>query len=126
MKYLFDTHVHTKESSSCSRIPAKEMVRMYRDAGYSGVVVTDHYHDGFFDGPFFSNISWERKVDHFLRGYYAAKEEEDKTGFKILMGMEINFTPYNIDFLTFGFDRQFLVDNPRMWMLTLKYFSQLC
>lgn len=40
--------------------------------------------------------------------------------------MEINFTPYNIDFLAFGVTEQFLKENPRLWSLTLKHFSSLC
>lgn len=126
MKYLFDLHVHTKESSSCSRTPAREMVHLYQEKGFSGCVVTDHYHDGFFDGPYYNNVSWEQKVDHFLRGYRTAKEEGDRIGFQVLLGMEINFTPYNIDFLAFGITERFLKENPRMWALTLKHFSALC
>ena len=40
-KYLYETHLHTKESSKCGLVPAAEMVRKYRNAGYTGIVITD-------------------------------------------------------------------------------------
>lgn len=41
-KYLTELHLHTKESSSCSQIPAKEMVEEYKNQGYATIVITDH------------------------------------------------------------------------------------
>ncbi len=41
-KYLTELHLHTKESSSCSQIPAKEMIQEYKKQGYSTIVITDH------------------------------------------------------------------------------------
>ena len=34
--------MHTKESSSCSEIPAKQMIETYKKEGYSTIVITDH------------------------------------------------------------------------------------
>ena len=43
-KFLLDMHMHTKETSSCGEVPAAEGVRLYKEAGYQGVMITDHYH----------------------------------------------------------------------------------
>lgn len=48
MEYRYDLHVHTSEVSACGSIPAKEVVRLYHQAGYDGLVITDHYADYFF------------------------------------------------------------------------------
>ena len=40
---LIELHLHTSESSPCGRVPAKKGMTMYREAGYDGVVVTDHF-----------------------------------------------------------------------------------
>lgn len=37
-KYLTELHLHTKESSVCSRIPAKEMLEAYQKEGYSTII----------------------------------------------------------------------------------------
>ena len=41
-EYLTEIHLHTKESSSCSEIPAREMVKAYKKEGYSTIIITDH------------------------------------------------------------------------------------
>lgn len=46
--YLYDTHVHTSESSPCGRLNAQETVRLYSQAGFSGFCITDHYTRDFF------------------------------------------------------------------------------
>ena len=38
-----ETHLHTAEVSSCSKIKAREMIRKYYEAGYSTVFVSDHF-----------------------------------------------------------------------------------
>ena len=42
--YLFDTHVHTKESSSCGGVAAADIVARYKKLGYDGIIITDHVH----------------------------------------------------------------------------------
>ena len=37
-----DLHVHTSEVSGCGKVPAAEMVRLYHEAGYDAIVITDH------------------------------------------------------------------------------------
>ena len=41
--HKYDTHVHTSETSICGKVDAKTLVRLYKKAGYTGVVITDHY-----------------------------------------------------------------------------------
>ena len=43
MTYLYDCHVHTAETSWCGRVPAGEMAQLYKQAGYTGIVIIDHY-----------------------------------------------------------------------------------
>ena len=43
MKY--EIHSHTKETSQCAKISAKELVEKYKELGYSGIVITNHYSD---------------------------------------------------------------------------------
>ena len=50
-QYLYDTHIHTIETSPCGKIHAAETVRYYADHGYTGLVITDHLHPDFFRKP---------------------------------------------------------------------------
>jgi len=86
-----ETHLHTAESSCCGDVPASELVRLYKDAGYSTIFVTDHYTHEWF-APHEGNAKeFEEKVDHFLLGYRLAKEEGDRIGVTVLLGAELKF-----------------------------------
>lgn len=123
--FKFDAHVHTSETSPCGKIKGSELVHLYKKAGYSGVIITDHYHDGFFEGLFNSKVSWEEKVDSFLRGYLSAYNEGRKIGINVILGMEINFAPFDIDFLVYGIDETFLKENEKLYSLNLGTFREL-
>ena len=60
--YLTELHLHTKESSSCSNIPAKEMIEAYNKKQYSTIVITDHCSKRKMDR--LGNISWKQKMDN--------------------------------------------------------------
>jgi hypothetical protein len=62
--YRYDTHVHTSETSSCCHVRGEEAARFYKKADYSGIVITDHYYEEFFNGVECS--SWNDKIEEFL------------------------------------------------------------
>ena len=41
-----DPHVHTDESSICGKIPAKEVVNLYKNAGFDTIFITDGESEG--------------------------------------------------------------------------------
>ena len=43
MKYKYEMHCHTNMVSQCGRVHPKEIVELYRENGFSGIVVTEHY-----------------------------------------------------------------------------------
>jgi len=121
--YKYDTHVHTSEVSYCGKVPAEEAVRLYKDAGYDGIVITDHFFDLYFEA--LGDISWNEKIDCYLEGYRTACEAGKAIGLKVLLGMEIRF-PENInDYLVFGIDEEFLRKNRELYRLGLRKFRAL-
>lgn len=119
-QYLYDMHVHTVETSFCGRVSGKELVHLYKAAGYDGVVITDHYYDGFFEA--LPPMPWNEKIDAFLDGYSAALAEGIKEGLHVLMGMEIRFTESFNDYLVYGVHRDLLIAYPELYKLGLKDF----
>lgn len=121
--YKYETHLHTDETSPCGKVPAEEVVRIYKEAGYTGIAVTDHYFNGFFDmHPF---ISWDKKINLFLSGYKKAFTEGQRLGLDVLLGMEIRFSENANDYLVYGFDEVFLRENKKLYKLGLKAFREL-
>ena len=119
---LFDTHVHTRETSLCAAVPAVQLVRMYKTAGYDGIVITDHYHRQFFEP--LKGLPWEEQADRFLRGYRAAREEGERVGLTVLPGMEIRFPENDNDYLVFGLDEDYIQKHPMLFLLGLTRFRE--
>ncbi|AGC67499.1 PHP domain protein [Thermoclostridium stercorarium subsp. stercorarium DSM 8532] len=124
MKYFkFDTHVHTSETSPCGKVDAKTVVQLYKKAGYHGIVITDHYIREYFEG--LPHLSWNQKIDEYLKGYFTALEEGRKTGLRVLLGIELRFDENSNDYLVYGFDPDFLYRNPKLYEMGLKNFRKL-
>jgi len=121
--YKYEPHFHTAETSFCGKVAAKQAVRLYHKAGYTGIVVTDHYFRGFFEMHFFA--SFDRKIDMFLKGYKLALEEGRKLGMDIHLGMEIRFDENANDYLVYGIDEAFLREHKKLYAMTLKQFREL-
>ena len=119
---LIDTHVHTSEVSSCGKVSAKDMVNYYKKAGYDGVIITDHYYDGFFER--LSCDRWADKADCYLSGYRAALEEGNKIGLKVYLGMELRFEGSLEDYLIYGIDEEYIIENPELYKHSLESFKE--
>ena len=121
--FRIDTHIHTSETSACGNIKAREVVRLYDQAGYQGIIITDHYYDGFF--RMLGQMSWENKIEHYLRGYHIACEEGVKLGLKVFLGMELRFTEGPNDYLVYGITEEYLRTHREIHHLGLKEFHKL-
>lgn len=109
MKYTYEVHLHTDESSICGRTPAREYIPFYIDQGYDGIVVTDH----FYGNPSYvpdRSEPWEKQVSQYCRGYEEALDEGLRRGLKVFFGIEQQFA--NDECLVYGPDRQWLLDHP--------------
>lgn len=122
-RYYYDTHVHTKESSACGRVAGRQAVRLYKAAGYDGIIITDHYTRRFFHNC--AGRTWDEKLDCYLAGYREAREEGEKIGLKVLLGAELALeNPYN-DFLLMGIREDFLREYPKLYRLSSKELYEL-
>ena len=122
MKYMYETHFHTADVSTCARIDALSAAELYKNAGYSGVVVTDHFSQDCLDNKYEGN-SWKEKVDYFLRGYRNAKKLASDD-FAVILALEARFENDN-DYLVYGVDEDFLYENEWFTKMTIKQFKKL-
>lgn len=120
MPYLTELHAHTTEVSPCADLTAPEVAERYIAAGYSTLVVTDHYCDYVIDN---AGNSWEEKIDHYLTGYRSMKEYA-KGRLNVLLGCELRFLENHNDYLVYGMDEDFLFAHPELHRMTLKTFSE--
>lgn len=100
-----EMHAHTCEVSQCAVISAKELVDGYREAGYDGIVITNHFDRGTL--AVLGNTP-EEQYQAYLRGYELAKEEGDRIGLTVILGMEIRLNCGPEDFLVYGVTEDFI------------------
>lgn len=118
-----ETHLHTAEVSPCAHKRAKEIVRAYKEAGYSTVFVTDHFQTNTVDS--YGDIPWADKMAIFLAGYYIAKCEGDKIGVNVLPGAEICFAGVSNHYLAYGISKEFLDKYPELHTYGIEKFSEI-
>lgn len=121
----FELHAHTSQSSHCGRVPAAEGVAAYKRAGYSGVVITDHFEPT--NVECFPGTPIER-AKTWLGGYEASKAAGDLLGIAVLFGLEARLPDYtgDNDYLIFGVEPSFVLENPELYRLDLPGLHELC
>lgn len=107
-KYKYEIHCHTDETSNCGRVPAARLVEIYKERGYDGVVITDHYSQMTFKEK--DAFKAGKLYDQFLLGYRTAKEAAGDD-FTVLLGMELRGWCSAIDFLVYGMTEDFVKSN---------------
>lgn len=118
MKY--ELHSHTTETSQCAQITAKELVEKYKELGYSGIVITNHYSDF----TFFLKEMFNKKLrsEHYLKGYREAKKYETED-FSVLLGLELRFFLNGNDYLIYGITEELIEKSPFLLPMYLKRTS---
>ncbi len=98
-KYKIELHAHTKPVSPCSEIPPAELISRYKAKGFDAVVITNHMINFLFDGK-----TDTEAIEYYLDGYRQTKDEGEKQGIKVLLGLEMRFPENANDYLVFGVD----------------------
>ena len=121
MEFLYETHMHTSEVSRCAVSTAAQQVIAYKKRGYTGIIITDHFVNGYTNCP--KDLPWEKKMNFVVSGYNEAKKAGDIHGLDVFLGWE--FTVRGADFLTYGLGMDFLLENPNLDRLSIEAYSTL-
>ena len=118
----YDLHVHTSEVSGCGMVPGARMAELYAQAGYGGIVITDHFTRY---QRFAGEQDPRRRADAFLAGYRAARRAGEALGLTVLPGLELRFDHGDEDFLVFGVDEEWIYAHSDAYHLGRKAFHRL-
>lgn len=122
MEYKYEIHCHTKEVSRCAQISVEKLIEKYKEAGYSGIVLTDHYSPMTFDIPDF--FSKKKAIDHYLRAWRIAEKYNDEN-FTVLLGMELRFYATVNDYIIYGVTEDMLYELPFLLSVYIKRASKM-
>ena len=108
--YLYETHLHTCNSSKCASLTGAEMAKAAKAAGYAGIIVTDHNWHG--NNCLDASLSWEQWINEFCKGYESAKTQGDEIGLDVFFAYEAGYQ--GTEFLIYGVDKEWLIKHPEI------------
>ena len=123
MKYRYELHCHTANVSRCATIEPEKAVELYKQKGYDGMVITNHYScQTFLTRHMFAP---QKETEFYLSDYYKALEAAGGD-FTVLLGMEIRFYGNGNDYLVYGMTREFLEKYGNLMAYYPRRFYKLC
>lgn len=108
--YKYETHLHTSPVSACAHWSVKEALKFYKNLGYDGVFITNHFIDG--------NISVDRskpyaeKIEFYFSDYEKGVKIGKEIGIKVFSGVEQSYR--GTDFLIYGLDKEWFLKHPQI------------
>lgn len=108
--FIYETHMHTCQASACGKSPGKDYIQKYIDAGFSGIMITDHFFRG--NCKIDRHLPWRQRIELFCRGYEDALEAGYKFNFPVFFGWEEYYE--GDEYLIYGVDKQWMLEHPEM------------
>lgn len=118
--YRYEPHMHTMEASACAHSGGAEMAEKYKAAGYTGIIVTDHFFNGNSAVP--RNLPWSERIELFCSGYEHALARGREIGLDVFFGFE--YGDGGSDFLIYGLDKEWLLKNDFILEMELTRFLE--
>lgn len=118
----WELHAHCCETSRCGHVPAETLVKSYSGAGFTGLVLTDHY-----NAPTLDALTGtpEEKVEKWLRGYEIARRTGEECGLRVLFGLEARLPDSENDYLIYGATPELLREHALLYRMTLPQLHAL-
>ena len=115
-RYLYETHLHTSAVSACARNSGEEMAVACKNAGYAGVIVTEHNWGG--NSTLNRKMPWEDYVELFCQGYDSMKYTGNQIGLSVFFGWEAGYR--GTEFLIYGLDKTWLLAHEEIRRATIE------
>ena len=119
--YYYETHLHTRPASGCARWSAAEAVRYYKDAGYAGIFITNHFLDDAI--PELRALPYEQQIQLFFKDFEEGQQAGREVGLKVFSGVELSY--HGTDFLIYGLDKVWYLSHPEIDGMLIKDFLAL-
>lgn len=108
--FRYETHLHTFPVSKCAKADVRENLEFYKDLGYDGVFITNHFLDGNINID--PDLPYEKRLDFYFSDFDEAVKIGKEIGLKVFSGVEISYK--GTDFLIYGIDREWYYKNPQI------------
>ena len=109
--YKYETHLHTYPVSNCAKAEVKETLEFYKEMGYDGVFITNHFLDGNMNWDY-KDAPYEQAIAFYFSDYEKALALSKEIGIKVFLGVELTYG--GTDFLVYGLDKQWFLAHPEI------------
>ncbi len=114
--YKYETHLHTYPVSKDARFTVRENLQFYKEKGYDGVFITNHFLDGNINiSP---SESYAKKIEFYFSDYRDAVAIGKELGIKVFLGVEMSYG--GTDFLIYGLNEEWFAENPQIMDMSVK------
>lgn len=114
--HLYETHLHTLPVSRCALWSVREAVEYYKNAGYAGIFITNHFIDGNINFP--KTASYEEKINFYFSDAEEGIRIGKEIGLPVFTGVEIS--NWGTDFLIYGLDKAWYIAHPEIYDMNKK------
>jgi hypothetical protein len=108
--YKYETHSHTWPVSICARVSVEESLAFYKEMGYDGVFITNHFLDGNINID--KSLPYEAQIAFYFSDYEEGLRIGEKLGLKVFFGAELSYG--GTDFLVYGLDKAWFLTHPEI------------
>ncbi len=121
--FKYELHLHTSGCSKCAHSTIKEMVLAYKQKGYTGAVVTNHFYRG--STAVDRKLPWEEFIKVYENDYLTGKALGEELDFDVIFGIEECYLP-NIakEVLIYGITPAELKAEPEFKNFTIEQISK--
>ncbi|MBQ7817195.1 MAG: histidinol-phosphatase [Oscillospiraceae bacterium] len=119
--YYYETHLHTLPVSGCARWSATEAVAYFKNAGYAGIFITNHFLDD--DIPEIRALPYEQQIEQYFADYEEGLQAGREMGLAVFSGIEVSYK--KTDFLIYGLDKSWYLAHPEIDGMPIKDFLAL-
>lgn len=106
----YETHLHTYPVSRCGKATVKETLEFYKEIGYDGVFITNHFLDGNINMD--KTEPYEKLINFYFSDYEEGLKLQEEIGIKVFLGIEVSLA--GTDFLVYGLDKEWFLKNPQI------------
>lgn len=108
--YKYETHLHTAPVSKCAKVSVRENLEYYKELGYDGVFITNHFLDGNVNVS--PELPYADRIDFYFSDYEEGVKIGEEIGIKVFLGVELSYQ--GTDFLIYGLDKEWYLAHPEI------------
>ena len=114
--YRYETHLHTAPVSKCGSYSVRDNMEFYKDIGYDGIFLTNHFLDANIGGD--RTRPYEEQIEFYFSDIEEGARIADEIGIKFFWGVETSYL--GTDFLVYGLSKEWYLAHPEIMQMTRK------